>query len=191
MQHENIISGKTEDEVWEQITSEFSKNPDLLEYSAIINHDDRKIVLDIDIDLGGGFESGYETTTFTAPLHTLPAFKFAIHREHFTDEIGKFFGMQDVVIGYEEFDDKLVIKTNDEARVREVFSDASVRATFLNLDDFTFGITTHHTSDDHLKHPFLELRIDMGITDPIELRKIYSAFYSVLTAIDTAEVTTS
>ena len=58
-------------------------------------HGNRKIVLEIDIDLGGGFESGYETTVFSADLHTAPAFRFAIHEQHFTDEIGKFFGVEE------------------------------------------------------------------------------------------------
>lgn len=90
MEHENIISGRTEEEVWQQINNQFLANPDPLEYSAVIVQENRKIVLDIDIDLGGGFESGYETTALTAELHTAPAFRFAIHGQHFSDEIGNF-----------------------------------------------------------------------------------------------------
>ncbi|MCW3109070.1 MAG: hypothetical protein JWQ09_3576, partial [Segetibacter sp.] len=138
-------------------------------------------------DLGGGFESGYETTTLTAPLHALTDFRFAIHEEHFTDEIGKFFGMQDVVIGYEEFDKRLIIKTNDQAKAREIFADASVRTVFQSLENFTFGITTHHSTDSTTKDPFLELIIETGITDVNKLRTIYKAYFSVLTAVDTRD----
>jgi hypothetical protein len=184
MDQQNIFKGNNEEEVWNQINEQFIQNPDPLEYLAVIEQGDRKVILDVDIDLGGGFESGYETTTFTAPLHHEPLFRFAIHEEHFTDEIGKFFGMQDVKIGYEEFDKELIIKTNDEARVKQIFADASVRAVFQNLKNFTFGITHHRPEQTDQREPYLELNIETGITDVNELRKLYKAFFSVLQLID-------
>lgn len=184
MKQENIISGRTEEEVWRQINAQFLANPDPLEYTAEIVQENRKIVLNIDIDLGGGFESGYETTVLNTELHTAPAFRFAIHEQHFTDEIGKFFGMEDVEIGYNEFDKKLIVKTNDKVRLREIFSDGSVRKVFHSLNDFTFGITFNNNNGSEKKHPFLELQIESGITDPNQLREIYHAFFSVLVLVD-------
>lgn len=183
MEIDNFIKGSAEDEIWQQINEQFLQNPDPLEYTAVIEHGKYRVVLNIDIDLGGGFESGYETTSLTAPLHSLTDFRFAIHQEHFTDEIGKFFGMQDVVIGYEEFDKKLIIKTNDDTRVKELFANPSVRNVFQTLEDFTFGITAHHASSSESKEAFLELTIETGITDVSKLRTIYNAFYTVLTAL--------
>lgn len=183
MNNENLIKGNSEDEIWQQITEEFNQNPDPLEFTAVIQHQGHRIILDIDIDLGGGFESGYETTTLTAPLATLTDFRFAIHEEHFTDEIGKFFGMQDVVLGYKEFDEKLVVRTNDETKVKEIFADESVRAVFQSLENFSFGIHTHHPAHSTQKEPFLELIIETGITDINKLQTIYRAFFSVLTAL--------
>ena len=127
---EKIISGKNEDEVWEKIKKELVANPDLLDYRVTIKQQKRKILLDIDIDLGGGFESGYSTTTLLALLQNEQDFRFAIHKEDFFDEVGKFFGMQDVEIGYPEFDKKLIIKTNDKAKVKAVFSDRDYHHAF-------------------------------------------------------------
>ena len=84
---------------------------------------------------------------------------------------GKFFGMEDIEIGFGEFDDKLIIKTNDQLRIREIFSDDAVRAVFQSLTDFTFGITHHHSSGTVHDKPFLELQIEVGITDPARLRE--------------------
>lgn len=184
MSHENFISGRTQDEVWEKITAQFLDDPDPLEYSAVIEHESRKIALNIDIDLGGGFESGFESTTFAAHLNTSPSFRFAIHEKHFTDEIGKFFGMEDVEIGFEEFDKALIVKTNDTLKLKDIFSDSAVRAVFQSLTDFTFGITHHHASGDLPGEPFLELQIEHGITNVERLRQIYNAFYSVLAKVD-------
>lgn len=182
MKQENIISGRTEEEVWREINAQFLSNPDPLEYTAIIVQENRKIVLDIDIDLGGGFESGYETTALTAELHTAPAFRFSIHDQQFTDEIGKLFGMEDVQIGFSEFDKKLIVKTNDKLRIRELFSDELVRKPFQSLNNFKFGITDYDDGDRNF--PRLELRIESGITNPKELREIYHGFFSVLVSID-------
>ncbi|GEO07723.1 hypothetical protein [Segetibacter aerophilus] len=186
MDKDNIVRGTTEEEIWQQVSNQFAQNPDPLEYKVVIEHGNQQIVLDIDIDLGGGFESGYETTSFTAPLHASTDFRFAIHQEHFTDEIGKFFGMQDVEIGYEEFDKKVIIKTNDKDKVRNVFADPSVRTVIQNLENFTFAITTHHSSAGAENKPFLELIIETGITDLDKLRSIYSAYHFVLTKLESA-----
>lgn len=183
MEQQNI-TGRTEEEVWEQINAQFLLNPDPLDYTAVIEQENRKIVLDIDIDLGGGFESGYENTILSADLHTSPAFRFAIHHQNFTDEIGKFFGMEDVQIGFSEFDEQLIVKTNDKQRVREIFSDVEVRKVFETLTAFTFGIT-HHKAGNEKNAPFLELQIERGITNPAKLREIYHAFFSVLVVVDT------
>src|SRR5438874_1447804 len=119
MQEEKIISGKSEDEVWEKISAELTE--DTLEYHAIIKQQSKKIVLNIDIDLGGGFENGYAFTSLTAPLQPEPGFKFAIHDDTLIDDVGKFFGMHDVEIGYPEFDKKIIIKTNDSLKTKDLF----------------------------------------------------------------------
>ncbi len=92
--------------------------------------------------------------------------------------------MQDVVIGFENFDKRLIIKTNDESKVHELFCDGSVRGVFQNLENFTFGITTHHTSGSTHRNPNLELNIETGITDVNKLRQMYKAFYAVLIGLD-------
>ncbi len=186
MDEENVISGNSADEIWQQLTTQFQANPEPLQYTAIILQNPYKIVLDIDIDLGGGFESGYETTTLSGHLLSEPNFQFAIHSKHLTDEIGKFFGMEDIVIGYPEFDEKFIIKTSDAGRVKALFSDATVRALFLSLPDFTFGITRHHVQHEEHKSSFLELLIETGITDVSQLKAIYQAFYAVLSSFDSA-----
>src|SRR5436853_444815 len=101
MSEEKSISGNSEEEIWRQLDKDLS-GENLLEYHAIIRHDNHEINLNIDIDMGGGFEGGYAETSLIAVLPPADHFRFAIHREHFTDEIGKFFGMQDVKVGHPE-----------------------------------------------------------------------------------------
>ncbi len=116
-------------------------------------------------------------------LKSIEDFRFAIHHEGFIDEVGKFFGMQDLVIGYPEFDKKVIIKANDETKVRPLFSDTSVREVFQSLDDFSFGVIMHHF-DGKEKSPCLELYINSAVTDTGLLQRIYRAFFKVLSLID-------
>lgn len=184
MQEQKLISADSIDEMWGKVSADISSIEVLLEYSVLLDLPGTKILLEIDIDPGGGFESGYQTTNFSSQLHNSSGFKFAIHHEGFIDEIGKFFGMQDVITGYPQFDKKMIVKTNDQAKVKAVFSDEKVRNIFQDRIGFTFHTTAHHVSDTNIKGSFLELNIEEGITDPVILREIYSAFYSVLLTID-------
>lgn len=180
---QNIIQGRNEEEVLTQIALDFETMRDLLQYDALIDQGGRQISLVIDIDPGGGFESGFETTTLTSPLQTDPGVRFAIHHEGILDEIGKFFGMQDVITGYSEFDKKVMVKSNDTERVKTLFRSGDVRNVFAALHAFSFGITTHR-SDNERKMPFLEFNIERGIIDFYELKAIYSAFSKVLAELD-------
>lgn len=183
MQEEKLISGRNEDEVWRQISQDLLQNPDTLQYRALINQQNKTIHLDIDIDLGGGFEGGYATTIFSAPLRNRDGFRFALHEEGFFDDLGKLFGMQDVQIGYPEFDDRLIIKTTDESRVRTIFTDDEARATLLTLQNFTFEIVVPDMDPD-TEDSTLELIIEEGITDPARLRPLYRVFFGTLNLLD-------
>lgn len=183
MNEERIIQAANEEEVWKRLNMDL-QDTDLLHYKAAIEQGGKKVYLDIDIDLGGGFESGYSTTTLIAPLSAAEGFKFAIHPKHFTDDIGKFFGMQDVVIGYPDFDEKFIIKTNDEVKVKALFADSAIRKELIALPDFTFEITTEKNSEDDEKHCVLQLFIEEAINQPAQLRSVYHMFMQVLILLE-------
>jgi hypothetical protein len=184
MQKEIVISGQSKEEIQQQLRRIYAENSDLLNLSLVIDFNATKIYVEIDIDLGGGFESGYETTTLSAAINANPLFRFAINKEHFIDEIGKFFGMEDIELGYPEFDRKLIVKTNDATKLHDVLADTTARTAFEELEDFTFGITTHRPETSENKIACLELTIETGITEADKLFAIYEAFYTVLIAIN-------
>ncbi|MDT3404797.1 hypothetical protein [Mucilaginibacter terrae] len=184
MEDKKIIYGSAETEIWTQIEADFKADEDMFHYDVIIHQADRNISLYIDIDLGGGFEGGSEITRLSAPLNIAPTFKFAIHDKDFLDSIGKFFGLEDVYTGYPEFDEHVIIKTNHEGKVRELFADATLQEVFTRLEDFDFGIHTHTVEDTGEEQPFLELNINVGITDATALKPIYDAFVKVITELE-------
>jgi hypothetical protein len=183
MQAERHISGHNEDQVWAQVQSDLTQTPDLLQYRAVIEQQSRTILLDIDIDLGGGFEGGFATTILSARFPNPESFRFALHEESFFDDLGKFFGMQDVEIGYPDFDERIIVKTNDEARVRTLLTDDNTRTLLQSLQDFTFEIVLAD-EDIEGQEATLELIIEEGITDPVRLREIYRVFFGILVMVN-------
>jgi len=184
MEQEHIISGETEEQVWNQVNTGFVANKDLLDYHVVLDQSGRRILLDIGIDLGGGFESGSAYTTFSAYLYSRDAFRFSIHKQGFIDEIGKFFGMQDAVLGYLEFDEKFIVKTNSELKTATLFADDQLRRILLDYEDLSFGIIDYALEETDEKVPFLELKIQAGITDPELLREIYTVFKRAVQILD-------
>ncbi len=178
MEIEKIINSENPDEIWKQIDEDLKTNE--FSYSIIINYQNSKIFFNIEVDPGGGFEGGFQTTTFRSQVEHAGDFKFAIHHQGFLDEIGKFFGMQDIETGYPEFDEKVVVKSNDEEKVKSFFSEAQVRAAFKDLSDFTFHITKHHIDETENQADFLELNIEEAVVDITILRSLFNAFCSVL-----------
>ncbi|RYG00518.1 MAG: hypothetical protein EOO07_35360, partial [Chitinophagaceae bacterium] len=94
METQKTVSGTTEEDIWKMIAVDLT--PDVFNYDVQINLNDHPVDLLIDIDLGGGFEGGYTLTQFKAAVLVASDFKFAVHDENFIDNIGKFFGMEDV-----------------------------------------------------------------------------------------------
>ena len=192
MEKYKIIRGNTEEEMWNQVKQDLAEIAYPYVYDANVMENDKTVFLSIQADLGGGFESGFQSTSFTAPVAiqftTLTSrvkeekgFRFALHDEDFIDKVGKFFGMEDVKTGYPEFDKKLIVKTNDIDKVKTVFSNEETRKTFQSLGGFNLHIAYYDHND---KHSSLELTIDRDITNVEELRSIYKAFISVIDVLE-------
>jgi hypothetical protein len=184
MQEERHIHGHSEDEIWQQVAADLAQEKFSLRYRAVIHQQAKEVLLDIDIDLGGGFESGFSTTTFSAPIPAQDEFYFALHREHFVDEIGKFFGMQDIEIGYPDFDTQVVVKSSNLSRIRSLFEDAAQRETLLSLGEFHFAtIASNDQSPAQL-----ELLVEDGIKDPTQLRILHHLFLNILCKLDSSTI---
>jgi len=87
--------------------------------------------------------AGKTTITYTrmrAPYVTSDGFHFKVYREGIFSEIGKWFGMQDVTVGYEDFDRDFIIKGNDEGRLRQLFSNQQLRELIAAQPEIYFSV---------------------------------------------------
>jgi hypothetical protein len=74
--------------------------------------------------------NGETSTTYTrlrAPFVNADGFRFTIYRKSIFTALGKMLGMQDIEVGYPEFDDAFVIKGNSESKLRQLFASARLR----------------------------------------------------------------
>jgi hypothetical protein len=180
MQDVKTFTGETDAEVWQQLEADWAKDPDPLEYRAILQQAGYKVLLDIDIDPGGGFEGGIETTSFSASFDNPENFRFGLHHESFLDEVGKFLGMQDIETGDARFDANVAVKSSDEARIKAILANETIRLSLVDLEDFSFGISLPHGIEGANTQSTLELSMNEGITDLAQLRSLYIAFFQTL-----------
>ena len=66
-------------------------------------------------------------TRLLAPVATVHEFRFRVYLEHIFTTIGKKLGMQDVEVGYRDFDQQFMIKGNDEGMIRAFFRNDKIR----------------------------------------------------------------
>lgn len=74
--------------------------------------------------------TGKTSTTYTrmrAPYLNKDGFKFRIYRKGIFSNIGKLLGLQDIEVGYPEFDDQFIIKGNDSDKLVSLFSNSRIR----------------------------------------------------------------
>ncbi len=77
-------------------------------------------------------------TRLRAPFVNSGDFRFKVYRKGVFSDLGKFFGMQDLEVGQEPFDEEFIIQGNDETKVRELFASAELRALISAQKDIQF-----------------------------------------------------
>lgn len=74
--------------------------------------------------------TGKSTIVYTrmrAPYINKDKFRFKIYRKGIFSELGKLFGMQDIKVGFSNFDEDFIIKGNDMQRLKELFTNPRIR----------------------------------------------------------------
>ncbi|UOR04153.1 hypothetical protein MUN82_14510 [Hymenobacter aerilatus] len=174
MQEIRTFSAPSEDMLWQQVAADMSQQPDLLEYRARLVLPDFEAVLYLDIDLGGGFEGGFATTSLVAMVPPTTTLRFALHEQDWVHEIGKLFGMEDAQLGYPEIDDAFIVKTNDAPQLAQLLAAPEARITLVRHPKAR--ITLAPTDEDEPPYPgalVLRFEQDEAITDPTTLRDIH------------------
>jgi hypothetical protein len=128
------LFGPSREEIWRQLCSEtqaeYVKGGFWKGDKVHVNYGEWTITLDTFTVSDGKTSTTY--TRLRAPYVNKDNFRFTVYRAGFFSELGKLFGMQDVEVGYPEFDEAFVIKGNDEAKLRALFANQRVRRLIEN-----------------------------------------------------------
>ena len=121
--------GPSKEEIWRQLCTELGA-----EYvqggfwkrdKVQATHDEWTITLDT-----YAVSTGKTTMVFTrlrAPYVNPDHFRFTIYRRGLFSEIAKWLGMQDIVVGHEDFDRDFIIKGTEQTKLRALFDNPKLR----------------------------------------------------------------
>ncbi len=122
-------------------------------------------------------------TRMRAPYVNKDGFRFKIYRKGFFSGLGKKLGMQDVEVGFPDFDDKFIIQGNDESKLQLLFKNSKIR----QLIDVQPEISLEVKDDDGwfaAKFPEgvdqLSFKVIGVIKDIERLKLLYELFAEVL-----------
>ncbi len=172
------FSADSEAALWEQVTADLKSQPDLFDYRADLCQPPYRVRLELDIDLGGGFEGGYEITTLTAAVPGPPALHFALHEQDWVHEIGKLLGLEDVQLGFADLDKTFIITTNDQSALRQLLADPAVHDTLLLHPTARFTLAP--ASEEPGAPVLLTFSEDRAVLEPERLRALYQLLLRVL-----------
>lgn len=130
------VFGPSQEEIWrpfaEEIDAEYIDNGIWKAKKIVYRHENWTITLDTYSE-----SSGKSSTTYTrmrAPYRTKDDFNFKIYNSGFFSDIGKKFGMQDIEIGYADFDENFIIKGNDENKLKDLFASEKIQEIIQSQD---------------------------------------------------------
>lgn len=181
MDERKRFAGTSAEDAWQQFTTDITWQESANNYRAVIHTGRYDIELETVSSPSGGEEGwGFGRTTLRAELPSQTPFRFAIVPEDFLNRIGKLFGMQDVKLGYPEFDHNVLVKTNDEQKLKSILADTYVREVFQNLSGYTLHIDEHEAG----KGERLHLVLQRPVIDAAEMQRIFNVFHRVLESLN-------
>lgn len=188
------LFGPNKNEIWKQLSNEingeFTPSNFFKPSRVKANIDDWTIILDTHTVSTG--KSSITYTRLRAPFTNNDGFKFKIYKEGIFSEIGKFFGMQDIEIGDEIFDKKFIIQSNNETKVKELFSNYKIK-DLIQQQSKILLLTKNNEGmfETHLPQGISELyfKIPGVIKDTDRLKGIFELFKEVLNEMTSIGIT--
>lgn len=188
-----LKSDKNKESVWQQFSTENNglyvvgkyHNLDSVEI-VYLNH---KIIFDCYIHYqvvrGASFETAF--TRVRLEFRSPDELKFRLTSQGFIDKVGKLLGAQDIQIGDSAFDNKFMIKGNDEFKIRTILSNQNIKQILSLQKDIQIQILDKEgIFDEPIQKGYSMLYyISENVVDEIEqlnsLLKLYQALIDQLT----------
>ncbi|SHO46676.1 DUF3137 domain-containing protein [Anaerocolumna xylanovorans] len=124
------VFGPSKKEVWSELSN--SIGADYIEKgffgkNKVVVHV-REWTITLDTYTVSTGKSSVTYTRMRAPYVNKDGLQFKIYKAGLFSELGRLFGMQDIEIGFSEFDSDYVIKGNNEEKIQLLFSKTSIQS---------------------------------------------------------------
>lgn len=182
------LFGTSQEEVWRQLCAETGaelvKGGFWKGDKVVIRVKDWTVTLDCYVVSAGNSRQTF--TRLRAPYVNPEGFRFLVYRKTLFSALGKYLGMQDVDVGFPQFDENFVIKGNDEAKLRSLFANEHLRellsvqpSAYLQVkdDEGYFGAEFPEGVDE------LHFQARGMIKDVERLKSLYKLFAVTLTQL--------
>lgn len=123
------IFGPSKEEVWTRLSDEIEADfvdGGFLRGDKIIAKV-KEWVITLDTYTVSNGKTSTTLTRMRAPYVNKDGFRFKIYRKGFFSNFGKLFGLQDIEVGFSEFDEEFIIKGNDTEKLSKLFSNSKIR----------------------------------------------------------------
>ena len=134
--------GPSQGEIWRQLSGElgaqFVEGGFLKSDKVQAVHGQWTVTLDKYVVSTGKVTVVY--TRMRAPYVNPDGFRFKVYRRGVFSDLGKWLGMQDVEVGYPEFDRDFIIQGNDEGKLRQLFANTKIRELIGAQKDINFSV---------------------------------------------------
>lgn len=137
------LFGPSRDEIWKKLSEEL--RADFTESSFWKGGGRVEVrvgewILSLDTYTVSTGKSSVTYTRMRAPFVNADGFRFKVYREGFFSNIGKFFGMQDVIVGQPEFDRDFIIQGNHEGKLCMLFAHPRIRELIQAQPQISFEV---------------------------------------------------
>jgi hypothetical protein len=136
------LFGPSKDEIWQRLCAEIGAEfvPGGFWRGNKVQARVRDWTVTLDLYTVSTGQTHHHYTRIRAPFVNADGFHFQIYRAGVFSEVGKRLGMQDIEVGFPDFDAAFIIKGNDETRLRQLFSYEKIRALLLAQPDVHFEV---------------------------------------------------
>ncbi|QDK78373.1 DUF3137 domain-containing protein [Spirosoma sp. KCTC 42546] len=177
--------GPSKDEIWKQLAGEMSADfvDGGLWKGSKVQASVHEWTVTLDTYTVSTGKAYITYTRIRAPYVNKDGFRFKIYRKGFFSDLGKRLGMQDVEVGFLEFDDQFIIQGNDESKLQLLFKNLKIRELIEAQSDISLEVKD---DDGWLGAKFpegvdqLSFQVVGIIKDVERLKLLYTLFAEIL-----------
>lgn len=181
--------GPNQEKVWSRFAEEIDgsyEHGSLVESKKIITrYEPWLITIDTYSKSIGHIYTTY--TRLTADFKNSEGLDFEVKRRNILENFGIRLGMQDIDIGYSDFDQAFVIKGNNEEKIKELFSSDKIRELLMNQPNIHIEVVEKGWFGTKKPVDQLLLETEKVVKDIDRLKELYMLFVLLLNKLSLME----